>query len=95
MKSMSLTTLTDEQLARARSSYNGRAAYTVLAGHHRALHEKIVALAKGHRLLEDSGGGWEATVLPLRGHVVVTTGRDTCDGTAGRLLTIPSGLLQP
>lgn len=69
MKPMSLTTLTDEQPARARSSHSRRAAYTIHGGHHRALQEKIVALAKGHRLLEDTGGGWEATLLLLRGHV--------------------------
>ncbi len=87
---ISLTTLTDEQLARARYSHRGRAAYTIHGGHDHVLRQKIVALSQGHRSLEDCGPG-EAMLQVLRGHVVLSTGRDTCNGTAGEFFTIPPG----
>lgn len=90
MKPMSLTTLTDEQPARARSSHNGRAPTS----------STVATTARCTRI----SWRWPKDTDSLRtpaavgrppfycGHVVLTTGRDTCDGTAGRLLAIPSRL---
>jgi quercetin dioxygenase-like cupin family protein len=88
MKSISLNALGDEQLARARHSRHGRAAYTVHGGHDHALRQTVVALAKGHRFREDGALG-EATLQVLRGRVRLTTVRDTWEGVPGDQLTIP------
>jgi quercetin dioxygenase-like cupin family protein len=94
MKSIPLDALADEQLARARHSCSGRAAYMIHGGHDHALQQTVVALAKGHRFREDAGLG-DATLRVLRGRVRLTTARDSWEGLAGDQLTIPSQQYSP
>jgi quercetin dioxygenase-like cupin family protein len=88
MESISLGTLVDEQLAAARGAHSGRAAHTVHGGHDHSLRQTVIALIAGHELGEHQSPG-EATLQVLRGHVRLTVGEDSCEGSAGDYLVIP------
>ncbi|HEX2177792.1 MAG TPA: cupin domain-containing protein [Nocardioidaceae bacterium] len=86
---MALTTLHtigEEQLERARGASNGRASTTV---HHGSrLRQTLVALTAGTRLGEHASPG-DATVLCLRGHVVLNVGDRGVDIPEGALADVP------
>jgi quercetin dioxygenase-like cupin family protein len=89
MESISLTALVDEQLDAARKAHSGRAAHTVHGGHNHSLRQTVIALAAGHELGEHASPG-EATLQVLHGHVRLSVGEDSCDGSAGDYLVIPA-----
>ncbi len=88
MEPISLTELADEQLDAARKAHSGRAAYTVHGGHDHFLRQTVIAMAAGHELGEHESPG-EATLQVLRGHVRLSVGEDSCDGSTGDYLVIP------
>jgi quercetin dioxygenase-like cupin family protein len=88
MESISLTAVVDEQLDAARKAHSGRAAHTVHGGHDHSLRQTVIALAAGHELGEHTSPG-EATLQVLRGHVRLSVGEDSVDGSAGDYLVIP------
>jgi len=87
---MTLTTLHtmgDEQMERARLASNGRASTTV---HHGArLRQTLLALTAGTRLGEHQSPG-DATVLCLRGHVVLNVGERAIEIPEGALVDVPA-----
>jgi quercetin dioxygenase-like cupin family protein len=86
---MSLVTLHaigEEQLERAREASNGRSATTV--HHGTRLRQTLVALTSGTRLGEHQSPG-DATVLCLRGHVVINLGERSIDVPLGALADVP------
>jgi quercetin dioxygenase-like cupin family protein len=86
MTLMTLHTLGDGQLDRARRASNGRASTTV---HHGArLRQTLLALTAGTRLGEHQSPG-DATVLCLRGHVVLNVGDREVDIPEGALVDVP------
>ncbi|GLZ02054.1 cupin domain-containing protein [Actinoplanes sp. NBRC 103695] len=89
MQKSSLSELTEHHLTTARGASSGRSAQTLQGGHDSVLRQTLIALAEGQRLDEHENPG-EATVHVLHGAVRLgsVTG-DTCDGTAGDLLTVP------
>jgi quercetin dioxygenase-like cupin family protein len=87
MTSMTLHTMGEEQLERARRASNGRASTTV---HHGSrLRQTLLALLAGTRLGEHQSPG-DATVLCLRGHVVLNVGDREVDIPEGALLDVPA-----
>jgi quercetin dioxygenase-like cupin family protein len=88
MQSLSLGSVTEELLVTARSHHSGRAAQTLHGGHDHFLRQTVIALAAGQELGEHESPG-EATLQVLRGHVRLTVGQQSCDGTAGDYLVIP------
>jgi quercetin dioxygenase-like cupin family protein len=86
MTSMTLHTMGEEQLERARRASNGRASTTV---HHGSrLRQTLLALVAGTRLGEHQSPG-DATVLCLRGHVVLNVGDREIDIPEGSLHDVP------
>ncbi len=88
MTPLSLPTLVDETLARARQATNGRAAHTLVGGHDRVLRQTLLALTAGTGLAEHGSPG-EATLQVLRGRVRLRSGGDEWAGAAGDFLLIP------
>jgi quercetin dioxygenase-like cupin family protein len=87
MAIVSLQSTGEEQLERARRASNGRASTTV---HHGSrLRQTLLALTAGTRLGEHQSPG-DATVLCLRGHVVLTAGERALDIAEGGLADVPS-----
>ena len=89
MEPISLIELVDEQLDAARKAHSGRAAQTVHGGHDHSLRQTVIALAAGHELGEHATPG-EATLQVLRGHVRLSIGDDSVDGSTGDYLVIPA-----
>ncbi|MGH3384781.1 MAG: cupin domain-containing protein [Nocardioidaceae bacterium] len=87
MTEMTLHRLGDEQLERARQSSNGRASTTVHRG--RRLRQTLLALTAGTRLAEHQSPG-DATVLCLRGHVVINVGERSIDVPESTLVDVPA-----
>lgn len=82
-----LHTMGEEQLERARQATNGRSSTTV---HHGArLRQTLLALTAGTRLGEHQSPG-DATVLCLRGHVVLNVGDRGVDIREGALADVPA-----
>ena len=77
----------DEQLERAREASNGRVSTTV---HHGSrLRQTLLALTAGTRLGEHNSPG-DATVLCLRGAVVINLGERSITVPAGALVDVPA-----
>lgn len=86
MALISLQSKGEEQLERARQASNGRASETV---HHGSrLRQTLLALTAGTRLGEHQSPG-DATVLCLRGHVVLNVGDRGVDIPQGGLVDVP------
>lgn len=85
---LSLSTLTDEQLAAAKAGTSGRAAHTVYGGRDHALRQTLLALTAGHGLDEHKSPG-EATLLVLRGRVRLSAAGGDVEGVVGDYLPIP------
>lgn len=82
-----LHTLGDEQLQRARDATNGRSSSTV---HHGSrLRQTLLAMTAGTRLGEHQSPG-DATVLCLRGSVVINVGERSIDVPEGALVDVPA-----
>ncbi|MBL6277517.1 cupin domain-containing protein [Micromonospora fiedleri] len=86
MSPSSLTTLTEEQLERARATGSGRSARTVHGG--AGLRQTLIALVAGQSLAEHDSPG-DATLQVLRGRVRLVAGDSSWTGGAGELLAIP------
>ena len=91
MDTLSLTALVREHLLVAASASNGRSSLTVYGGHEHVLRQTLIALAAGQSLEEHANPG-EATVQVLHGHVKLTSGGNTWEGSPGDLLTVPDAL---
>lgn len=88
MQSTSLSSLVEEQLAKARNSTSGRAAVTVYGGHERDLRQTVIVLVEGQALSEHDSPE-EATLHVLRGQVRLRAGEEIWDGSEGDHLVIP------
>ncbi len=91
MNKLSLTALVRGHLLVAESASSGRSSHTVYGGHEHVLRQTLIALAAGQSLEEHANPG-EATVHVLHGHVKLTSGGNSWEGTPGDLLTIPDAL---
>lgn len=81
-----LHTIGDEQLQRARDASNGRSSTTVHRGSR--LRQTLLALTAGTRLGEHQSPG-DATVLCLRGAVVINLGDRSIEVPEGALVDVP------
>ena len=88
MESTSLTTLAEEQLAKAREGSAGRSAVTVHGGRDFVMRQTLMALLGGQGLAAHESPG-EATLQVLSGRVRMNAGEETWEGGAGELLIIP------
>ncbi|MEO6627762.1 MAG: cupin domain-containing protein [Aquihabitans sp.] len=91
MNKMSLTALVREHLLVAESASSGRSSHTVYGGHEHVLRQTLIALAAGQSLEEHANPG-EATVHVLHGHVKLTGGGSTWEGSPGDLLIVPDAV---
>jgi quercetin dioxygenase-like cupin family protein len=89
MEPISLAAVVDEQLGAAQAAHSGRAALTIHGGHDHFLRQTVIAIAAGHELGEHQSPG-EATLQVLRGHVRLSVGEDSYDGSTGDYLVIPA-----
>src|SRR6186997_1423838 len=80
MDGRSLTELAEAQLATAHQAGSGRSAITLHGGREHELRQTLIALVAGHVLGEHESPG-EATLQVLSGHVRLTAGEQTWDGT--------------
>jgi quercetin dioxygenase-like cupin family protein len=87
MASTTLHTIGDEQLERARQASNGRSSVTV--HHGRRLRQTLLALIAGTRLGEHQSPG-DATVLCLRGAVVLNLPEGSVEVPEGTLVDVPA-----
>ncbi|NDK88812.1 LuxR family transcriptional regulator [Gordonia desulfuricans] len=88
MESSNLPTVVDELITTAHRGHNGRAAQTLHGGSQQRLRQTVIALTAGTELAEHEAPA-EATLQVLRGHVTLTAGVRTWQGTDGDLVTIP------
>ncbi|HVV23835.1 MAG TPA: cupin domain-containing protein [Pseudonocardiaceae bacterium] len=88
MRKFSLDALAREHLDRAANGSTRRSAVTVFGGHEQALRQTLIALVAGASMAEHDSPG-EATLLVLRGRVLLRAGDDTWEGRTGDLLVIP------
>lgn len=87
MTSTTLHSLGDEQLERARRASNGRSSVTV---HHGSrVRQTLLALTAGTRLGEHQSPG-DATVLCLRGAVVINLPDRGIEVAEGALVDVPA-----
>lgn len=87
MSVTSLHVLGAEQLERARGVSNGRASATV--HHGKRLRQTLLALTAGTRLAEHQSPG-DATVMCLRGRVVLNLGERSIEVAQGALVDLPA-----
>jgi quercetin dioxygenase-like cupin family protein len=88
MDGRSLTELAEAQLATAHQAGSGRSAITLHGGRGHELRQTLIALVAGQVLGEHDSPG-EATLQVLSGHVRLTAGEQTWDGTTGDYVVIP------
>ena len=88
MNPIGLNDVAAEQVAAARGASSGRAAHTVHGGHDHFLRQTLIALAAGRELAEHESPG-EATLQVVTGRVVLRSGEDAAELTAGQLVAIP------
>ncbi|MFV0427712.1 MAG: LuxR family transcriptional regulator [Beutenbergiaceae bacterium] len=88
MESVSLTTLAQEQLARARRAHAGRSAHTIYGGRDRRLRQTIIALTADSSLADHDSPG-DATVQVLTGRVRLATADDAIELAPGDYSAIP------
>lgn len=88
MDSRSLTTLAQEQIAKAHEASAGRSASTVHGGREHRLRQTLIALKAGVRLGEHDAPE-EATLQVLVGEIVFHVGSEQWVGRAGDHLDIP------
>lgn len=77
-----------ELLDAAQGAASGRAARSLRSGKDAALHHTVLAMTAGAALAEHDNPG-VATVLVLRGRIVVIAGDERWDMVAGDYLEIP------
>lgn len=88
MMKLSLDAQAREHLGRASAASTGRSSETLYGGHERVLRQTLVALTAGTSLGEHDNPG-EATLVVLRGRVVLHGGGESWEGRDGDLLIIP------
>jgi len=91
MPTSSLTALSRQQRELAKTSSNGRSAFTVHGGHKHVLRQTMIALNGGEKLSEHENPG-EATVHVLHGRVRLDAGDDRWDGRPRDLIVVPDAL---
>jgi quercetin dioxygenase-like cupin family protein len=84
----SLDALGRELLEQAQRAPADRASRTVVGGHEHVMRQTVLALAAGTSLAEHDNPG-EATLVVLRGRIVLRSGADSWDARTGDLLEIP------
>ncbi|OPC81623.1 LuxR family transcriptional regulator [Embleya scabrispora] len=88
MDKLSLRTATKEQLASARSTSSGRSSVAMPGGSRRQLRQTLIALTAGNALDRHENPG-EASLIVLTGHIRLSAGDDSVEGTSGDLLVVP------
>jgi quercetin dioxygenase-like cupin family protein len=88
MQKLSLDALAREQMERARSDGQQRAAETVYGGHEHVLRQTLICLIAGALMAEHESPG-DATVQVLKGRVRLHAGEDQWEGRDGDLLIVP------
>ncbi|WP_433220915.1 cupin domain-containing protein [Microtetraspora malaysiensis] len=88
MRKISLDALARDHLERAATRSAGRSAETVYGGPEHVLRQTLLTLAAGASLAEHENPG-EATLLVLRGRLVLRSGDESWEGCADDLLVIP------
>jgi quercetin dioxygenase-like cupin family protein len=88
MQKLSLDALAREQMERARTDGQQRAAETVYGGHEHVLRQTLICLTAGALMAEHESPG-DATVLVLNGRVRLHAGADQWGGRDGDLLIVP------
>lgn len=88
MRKFSLDALAREHLELATSDSAGRSSTTIYGGHEHVLRQTLIALRAGVSLTEHNSPG-EATLIVLRGRVLLRAGEDSWEGRAGDLLVVP------
>lgn len=88
MNGLSLDTLAEEELTKARGARAGRSAHTVHGGHEHALRQTLISLVAGRTLGEHESPG-EATLQVLRGRVRLHADDQTWEGGDGDYVLIP------
>ncbi len=83
MDAISLASLVDEHLDKARAASSGRSAHTVYGGHEHALRQTLIALAAGRGLHDHESPG-EATLQVLRGRLTLAGGEEVVEVAEGR-----------
>lgn len=83
-----LTELVDELITAAHASRSGRASRTLHGKSTNRLRQTVIALTAGSSLSDHESPG-EASLQVLRGHVTLTAGTETWQGTDGGLVVIP------
>lgn len=88
MEGIDLSSIADEQLAKARESSQGRSARTLYGGSEQVLRQTVLALTVGQELAEHDAPP-EATLQVLRGRVRLPAGEVVWEGSAGEMVAIP------
>ncbi|WP_439679451.1 cupin domain-containing protein [Embleya sp. MST-111070] len=88
MEKLSLDAQVRELLKLAATASTGRSAHTVYGGHEHVLRQTLIALNAGTSLSEHENPG-EATLLVLRGRVVLIEGETSWEGRTGDFLVVP------
>ncbi len=88
MEVVSITTLGEDQLARAATADSGRSSVTVYGRSGARLRQTVVALAAGRVLAEHKSPG-DASVFCLQGRVRLRAGESNTEFGAGQLVAVP------
>jgi quercetin dioxygenase-like cupin family protein len=88
MDVVSLLSVADEHLGRAREEAAGRSASTVFGGRDHRLRQTVIALLDGRQLEEHESPG-EATLQVLSGRVRLVAGDASREARPGDLVVIP------
>ncbi|MEU0933681.1 MULTISPECIES: cupin domain-containing protein [unclassified Embleya] len=88
MEKLSLDAQVRELLKLAAASSTGRSAHTVYGGHEHTLRQTLIVLTAGTVLAEHENPG-EATLMVLRGRVVLIGDDASWEGRSGDFLVAP------
>lgn len=88
METPSISTLAEQQLSAAISASSGRSSVTVYGRTGARLRQTLIALAAGRKLGEHKSPG-DASVLCLRGRLVVRAGETQAELGEGELMAVP------
>lgn len=88
MQKNSLDALALQLIERAAGAGGGQSAQTVHGGNEKVLRQTVIALVAGAQLGEHASPG-EATILVLRGRVLLSADGRSWEGRSGDLLIVP------
>lgn len=91
MQKVSLAALARHELEQALRANSGRSAKTIFGGHEHQLRQTLIAMRAGVSLSEHENPG-EATVLVVKGRVLLRSGDVSWNGSPDDLMIMPSAL---